>query len=548
MKFSRWQRYALSILSGLLMVISFPYTGSFFPLVFIAWCPLLLVEQNIFHEKYRSRKVLLHAYITFLIYNIGTTYWIYYSIGGEVGAVLAYLLNGFIMALVFLLFHWTKKNLGQRIGYISLIFFWVGFEYIHFNWELSWPWLNLGNTFSIVPQIVQWYSYTGILGGTLWILLVNLVFFKIISNLLIKKEIIKAQLQLMLVFAALIIIPSTLSYWSYYTYKEPINPLEIVVTQPNVDPYNEKFSGDLNEQLDKVIMSADKLITEKTAVVLAPETAIAIPFDEDNYDQSSAFNYLQNHVNNWGKTALFTGASTYRVFNHKTRHTMRPIRGSNQFYETYNTSVLMSKNKAPKFIHKSKLVLGVEKLPFSTWLPFLEELSIKNGGTSGTLGSESEPKVLHSNGFTFAPVICYESIYGDWVAKQCQEGAEVIFVITNDGWWGNSAGYKQHASFSRLRAIETRRYVARSANTGISCIINERGDVIKVTNYWVMDAFRGTVQLNNKPTFYITYGDLIGRSFVMVFFLIIIFNIVSILRRMLQSKSPKEKNAQEMIN
>lgn len=219
---------------------------------------------------------------------------------------------------------------------------------------------------------------------------------------------------------------------------------------------------------------------------------------------------------------------------------MRPIGGSNQFYESYNTSVLISQDKAPEFIHKSKLVLGVEKLPFSNWLPFLEKLSIQNGGTSGTLGSESEPKVLQSNGFTFAPVICYESIYGDWVARQCREGAEVIFVITNDGWWENTAGYKQHASFSRLRAIENRRYVARSANTGISSIINERGDVIIATDYWVMDAFRATVQLNDKPTFYITYGDLIGRSFEAVFFLLIIFNIVQILKRMLKPKLPKE--------
>lgn len=543
MKFSRWQRYALSILSGLLMVISFPYTGSLYPLVFIAWCPLLLVEQSIFQEKYRSRKVLLHAYITFLIYNIGTTYWIYYSIGGEVGAVLAYILNGFIMALVFMLFHWTKKNLGQKVGYISLIFFWIGFEYIHFNWELSWPWLNIGNTFSIAPQIIQWYSYTGILGGALWILIVNLVFFRMISNLWFKKETIRKQIRLMATFVALIVIPSALSYWSYTSYEEPINPIEVVVTQPNVDPYNEKFSTGVKEQLDKIITSAEALITENTAVVLAPETAIPRSFDEEEYDQDPAFNYLQNHVNNWGKTVLFTGASTYKVFNHKTRYTMKPIPGANQFYESYNTSVLMSQNRPPLFIHKSKLVLGVEKLPFSYWMPFLEKLSIQNGGTSGTLGSETEPRVFQSNNFTFAPVICYESIYGDWIARQCRKGAEVIFIITNDGWWKDSPGYKQTASFARLRAIETRRYVARSANTGISSIINERGDVIKATEYWVQDAFRATVQLNDKPTFYITYGDLIGRSFVVVFFLIIVFNIVYTFKKILKPKLPKEENS-----
>lgn len=531
MKFSRLQRYLLSVLSGLLMVVSFPHTGSLFPLIFIAWVPLLLIENNIYREKYRSSKVLIHAYITFFIYNLGSTYWIYYSIGGEAGAILAYFLNGFIMAIVFLLFHWTKKFVGQKEGYIGLFFFWIGFEYIHFHWELSWPWLNIGNTFAVVPEIVQWYSYTGILGGALWILIVNLLIFKLVSNVIFKKESFKVQTPLIYLSLALVLVPSILSYWSYASYEEENNPIEVVVTQPNVDPYNEKFNSNVKEQLDKFISKAEELITENSAVVLAPETAISSAFDEDRYEMNPAFNYLQSRVNEWGGTSLFTGASTYKVFEEKKSSAAKKIPGSDQFYESYNTSVLISKIKPPSFVHKSELVLGVEKIPFSQWFPFLEQLSIQNGGTSGTLGVEEEPRVLKSNGFTFAPIICYESIYGGMISEQCRKGAEVIFVITNDGWWGNSAGHQQHASIVRLRAVETGRYVVRSANTGISCVINQRGDVVKATEYWVQDAFRETIHLNNKPTFYVTYGDVIGRSFTFVFFLLIALTLVKYLRR-----------------
>ncbi|HLV41769.1 MAG TPA: apolipoprotein N-acyltransferase [Brumimicrobium sp.] len=531
MKLSRLQRYLLSILSGLLMVISFPHTGSLFPLIFISWVPLLLVEHNVYREKYRSSKVFIHAYITFFIYNLGTTYWIYYSIGGEGGAVLAYFLNGIIMALVFMLFHWTKKFVGQKEGYIGLIFFWIGFEYFHFHWELSWPWLNIGNTFAIVPEIVQWYSYTGILGGALWILMLNLLIFKIASNLIFNKESIKVQTPLIYLSTALIIIPSALSYWSYATYEETINPIEVVVTQPNIDPYNEKFNTDVKEQLDKFVLKAEELITENTAIVLAPETAISSAFDEDRYDEVPAFNYLQSRVDEWGGTTLFTGASTHKIFDFKKSAAAKPITNADLFYESYNTSVLISNVKPPSFVHKSELVLGVEKIPFSEWFPFLEKLSIQNGGTSGTLGVEEEPRVLKTNGFTFAPIICYESIYGGMIAEQCRKGAEVICVITNDGWWENTAGHKQHASIARLRAIETARYVVRSANTGISCVINQRGDVVKATEYWVQDAFRETIQLNDKPTFYVKYGDVIGRSFGFAFFLLIALTIVKYLKR-----------------
>ena len=533
MKFSRVQRYLLSILSGVLMTISFPHTGSLFPLVFVALVPLLLVEHNVYRQHYKSSKVLLHAYITFFIYNIGTTYWIYYSEGGEVGAILAYFLNGFIMALVFMLFHWTKKYVGQKEGYIGLIFFWIGFEFIHFQWELSWPWISMGNTFAIVPEIVQWYSYTGVLGGTLWIVLVNMLVFKWISNMLFTKESFKVQTPLFYLTLVLILFPSLLSWWSYSEYKEVKNPLEVVVTQPNIDPYNGKFTTDpetQKKQIDDFLIPAQQLITDSTAIVLAPETAIAHNFDEEKYLVTPSYNYVKRAVDQWNGPSLLTGASTYRLFDHKNSAASRPINNST-YIEYYNTAMLVSTNRPPEYVHKSKLVPGVEKIPFAAWFPFLEELSIENGGTSGTLGIEGEPRVMHSNGITFAPTICYESIYGGWVATQSRKGAEVIFVITNDGWWGNSAGHKQHASFARLRAIESRKYVVRSANTGISCVINQRGEVVKATDYWVKDAFLSTINLNKELTFYSQYGDVIGRSFSFVFFLLALFTLVKYLRR-----------------
>lgn len=530
MRLSKKQRYLLSILSGLLMSVSFPYTGSLFPLVFIAWVPLLLVEHNIYREKYRSGKVLLHAYITFVIYNLGATYWIYYAEGGEIGAVMAYLLNGFLMALVFLLFHWTKKYVGQKEGYIGLLFYWIGFEYFHYHWELSWPWLNVGNTFSIVPEIVQWYAYTGVLGGTLWVFLINLIVFKLVSNIVFGREKLLIQTPLIYLTLAVVLIPSLLSLWSYTVHDEVENPAEIVVTQPNVDPYNEKFSGDLKEQLDRFIVSAEKLVTEKTAVVLAPETAISRPFDEDKYQQNQAYNYLKQKVEKWNGPDLYVGASTYKIFDKKRSRASRPFSNGNGFYESYNTSMVIGQNRPPSYVHKSKLVLGVEKIPFSNFFPFLEKLSIDNGGTSGTLGVEDEPQVLTTKGFSFAPIVCYESVYGGFIAEQCRKGAEAVFVVTNDGWWGDSPGHKQHASFSRLRAVETGRYVVRSANTGISSVINQRGEVLHATKYWVQDAFKATIQLNNIPTFYVTYGDVIGRSFAFVFFLLVVLTIVKYLR------------------
>ena len=169
------------------------------------------------------------------------------------------------------------------------------------------------------------------------------------------------------------------------------------------------------------------------------------------------------------------------------------------------------------------MVLGVEKIPFSKWIPWLEELSIQNGGTSGTLGIENVPKIYKTPKFNFAPSICYESIYGSFIAEQCKKGSDIIFIITNDGWWGNTPGYKQHASFASLRAIENRKSVARSANTGISCFINQRGDVIQATKWWIPTALNGILNKNKESTFYTNNGDLIGKTFAIASLLLMVY-------------------------
>jgi apolipoprotein N-acyltransferase len=109
------------------------------------------------------------------------------------------------------------------------------------------------------------------------------------------------------------------------------------------------------------------------------------------------------------------------------------------------------------------------------------------------------------------------------MTQYIRKGANLIFVITNDGWWGNTPGHRQHFTFSKMRAIETRRSVARSANTGISAFIDQRGDVYQATEYWVPAVIRQTINANDEITFYVKYGDYIARlsAFVAVFLVLI---------------------------
>lgn len=527
---SRSKRYLLSILSGILMIISFPYTGSLTPLVFFAWIPLLFVEDNITRKNYRSSKIYIHALITFFLYNIGTTWWV--SNADLYGAMMAIGLNSLFMALVFYLFHRFRKNIEGKVSLILLPIFWIAFEYTHYHWELSWPWLHFGNVFSITPSFVQWYSFTGVFGGSLWVFLVNILGFIVLRNILIRGENWTGQKKSIAIFSSVLFIPLIISLVMYYSYSEKMDPVELVVIQPNIDPYNEKFETDLRSQLDKIYALVDEKVDKNTDFIIAPETAISTPFFEDDLQALPFYQYTLRRKEKWHQAAFLTGASTSKFYTEKNSIASRKVDGGPGYTENYNTSLLVDEFNEVTFVHKSKLVLGVEKLPFTSIFPSIEELSINLGGSSGSLGVEKEPTIMRAKNVSFAPSICYESIYGEFITQQVKKGATIIYVITNDGWWGDTPGYKQHASFSRLRAIENRRCVARSANTGISCFINQRGDVIEQSDWWVPQAMKQILNKNSEKTIYSSIGDIIGKLAAFLSVLLIVYFTVRRIQRM----------------
>ncbi|MBU2019622.1 MAG: apolipoprotein N-acyltransferase [Bacteroidetes bacterium] len=512
----------MSAISGILMGISFPYTGSLFPIAFVAWVPLLFVEDYISAKRYRSGKVYLHAYVAFFFYNLVATWWVYHaSLGGAIMAVFA---NAAVMAIPIYFFHLTKRYVGRKEGFLSLGIFWIAFEYLHLHWDLSWPWLNFGNTFSKVPELVQWYSYTGVLGGSLWIIIINVLVYKILNNVIKKKETWRIQTPLFFITALFLFVPIIISLFSFYSYKSnDSKTMDVAVLQPNLDPYTEKFYLPLEEQLENILKLAER--SENVDLQMAPETALAYEFYEEDATQYPFFKTIQEKVKN-GRAEFLIGASTRASFNSKNSEASRKYTDGPGYFESYNTSLFVHKNEDYEFIHKSKLVLGVEKLPFLKYLPFLDQLAINLDGASGTLGTEKNPKVIRTEKGIIAPVICYESVYGGFVAEQCRKGAEMINIITNDGWWKDTPGYKQHWSFARLRAIENRRWVARSANTGWSGFIDDRGKDVQRSEWWKEECLNQKVQLNSELSFYTVHGDILGRTFSFVAVLLLLFTQV----------------------
>ena len=176
-------RYLLSILSGILLILSWPPHG--FPLLaFFAFVPLFFVSDDLLEKepKFPFWNGLWHAYIAVLIWNIGTTWWIWNIT--PVGSVAALALNGFFMAIVFGCWQrFRSLKLPPMAAPVALIAFWCTWEYLHLNWDLTWPWLNLGNVFSNSTEFVQWYEITGTFGGTIWVLASNFFCYFLLKNI-----------------------------------------------------------------------------------------------------------------------------------------------------------------------------------------------------------------------------------------------------------------------------------------------------------------------------------------------------------------------------
>ena len=158
------------------------------------------------------------------------------------------------------------------------------------------------------------------------------------------------------------------------------------------------------------------------------------------------------------------------------------------------------------------------------------------GGVMGRCVGQEDVSLLHciardSSGTVTSSVpvgcaICYESVYPEHCAEYVRKGAKMLAVITNDAWWGDTPGYRQHLSYASLRAIETRRDIARSANTGISAIINQRGDIVKSTGWWEPAVLAGQVNINDSMTMFVSQGDIVGRLCVFLSILLLLSILV----------------------
>ena len=512
---SKIVQYLLSIVGGILLWLAWP-TSPLTILIFIAWVPLFIISDS----HIRIGKFMLLCFIHMAVWNVAATWWLLNST--VPGGISAFVVNSILMTIPWAIYFFIKKRASFMVSSMAFIILWLSFEYLHLNWDLSWPWLTLGNVFATQTSWIQWYEYTGVSGGSLWILASNLLVFSIYKNYQAygrnKKYIIQIMGWMVLLFTPIIISKSI-------KFDAPIlhNKYNVVVVQPNIDPYNTKFDASTqDDQIVKLIALSEKNIDENTALVIWPETALPFYVDENNVKNNSKLTPIWEMLKKYPQVNLLTGVEGVQYFSQKNSPYSKQISGSNDYYESYNSASLWNKDTA-FFYHKSKLVPGVEVLP--NFVRFMAPIFEKFGGTTGGYARDTAAQVFHTNDnrFTVAPAVCYESIYGEFLTSFLKKDANLIAIITNDGWWGNTQGHLQHMQYARLRAIESRKWVARSANTGISGFINPLGKVEQQLGWDKEGVLKQPITAYAHQTFYTKHGDLISKSMIYLVGIVLLY-------------------------
>lgn len=527
---NKYTLVALSLTGGILSGLA--WTGWCSGLILlVSFIPFFLIENHLYENprKFSINAFFIYLLPGFVVFSIIAIGWM--RVASLTGAIVVIMGLSFLMSFALWMAHVVRIRGSNALGIISLFSFWLAYEYLSLNINIVSPWLNLGNGLSKDIPFIQWYEITGTAGGTIWILASNLL----LAIFFIKSPESKTRFNLHLaLWLLLIIIPSSISFIRYKTIEyNTSTPEEVVIVQPNIDPYTEKFIVPFKEQLNNVIYLAGTIATDKTRWIITPETIVDDPVNLDDLNNDQYIKTIKELIYVFPSASVITGLVSYRIYPPASKAptiSARMIDETGLYYDHYNSAFKIDTGNAIQVYHKSKLVPGIEMQFSSGPGRFIAAILPKLGGTKWGYGIQKERTVFENN-ITYrkgAPIICYESVFGEYVSEYVKNGANALFIITNDGWWKNTSGYKQHLSYASLRAIETRRPVARAGNTGISCFIDIRGKIEKETEWWTMDVIKGEIFPESGITPYVRYGDYLLRIGTLITVIIILLIFIAI--------------------
>lgn len=513
------RRVSLAILTGVLLTISWPPL-SVSPVIFVAFVPLFWS----IHDLNSVKKSFLYTYLAFFVWTVGTMYWIGNArVGGRGYLVMAaaWLLIPLFQCIPMVLFFWLKKKWNSNKAWLFLPLLWISYEYLHSQWDLAFTWLHLGLGLTTSPFLIQFYKITGYLGGSMVILYFNVLIFLIVLNYKsssVKKFIIAASI---LMVSILVI-----NYFLLPSQVESSQKAKVAYVQLSLDPYAHMDKQSVHDVINKA-EQATKDLPRDVDLVVFPEgfikTSPLAPLVFNNPDRDSLIIELKR-ISKKIDAPILTGFIGFKLYKPENAPPNALPTGDGPYFAGFNGIMLVSPDQPTQIQTKRHLVPFMERVPFIEYFSFFEKFRLGLNQMMASYTKNTSVKILTYKQLRIAPFICLDALFPEDGGTFVDQRANVIAVITNDGWAGNTSGYQQNASYATNLAVSLNREVVRAASTGISKFIDVKGQSHKETGWGKKAVIMKEVYLHNNVTPYAIFGDVIGLISVVISSLIIVFN------------------------
>lgn len=488
--------YCLSLLSGGLLYLSFPGGGEISLLLLFALLPLLKAFSQV-----GRKDAFICGLLAGMVHFSSLMYWIVTVLGKYGGlpwyiAVVALLLLALYMALYMGLFafmaRWMLQNLPPFAALWLIPALWVGLDWFRGMFLTGLPWMDLGYALYHFPLLIQIADILGHHGLSYLIVFVNILVWLLLSN----RRTLSGYLGLLLPSLCLltgVMVYSILRFDGLSQKIDSYSSLKIRagIVQGNIDQ-TEKWSPEKQDATVNSYLSLTKSITKsgKPMLVVWPETAL--PFYPPGNKHMVNLDALVKNEN----IGLLTGAPWYKIIDREARKVL-----------FYNSALMLKGDgKIGDKYFKNHLVPFGEYVPLKKFLPFLAPLVEAVGDFSpGTI-----EKTIGWKDADLGVLICFESVFPSLSRQWVLAGADILVNLTNDAWYGKSSAPYHSLAMSVFRAVETRRTVVRSANTGISAFIDPKGSIIRQSPLFQSWAATTEVVLMEETTFWVKYGYLFG--------------------------------------
>lgn len=518
---------SLAVASAVLLGLSFP-PFQFGILACVGFVPFLLLTDA--NESFS--RFFRYSYFTFFLFSLISLYWVAGFTHGKdpylmIAGTALFLWEPLVLSLPALLYFFVRKRLKNKFSAVTFPFIWITMEWLYALGELAFPWLHLGNTQTYQLEKIQFADLTGVYGISFWILIINVLVYFLVKEVQSESKINKKSYYLAITIALVYVVPNFYNGDENSFHNSSNKKINVGIVQPNIDPWN-KWEGANTflgrwEQAQHYLKLIGKHINDSIDIVVLPESAILLNLPA-YHQQLQEFKSIVDSLH----ISVITGYVRVKYYEQEDAPpTSSIIKGTNVRYDSFNSIMFVEPNSNEiQTYSKMRLVPFAERIPYADKVPFLIEPLRWSVGISNW-GLAHDSTIFASKKFDtkFLAMICYESIFPEFVSKFVDNGAEFLVFITNDSWWGNTSGARQHNQYAILRAIENRRWVVRCANGGISSFVDPLGRMYDQTEMYTETFIQHQIEPLQTKTFYTIHGDWFARLCASITGLVFLFSI-----------------------